>query len=116
MTVTPRTFATILAAAAVLVGLLLLFLPLSTSVNGNAIRCGSAVVASQHDVDGSVLAAAAARIPLGEQIAPIAQAEAACASVRAGRETGGWLLVGAGVVVLAGTRFVRWSPAVTGRT
>lgn len=108
-TIRPRTFAAILGALAVLASLLLLFLPLSTSVNGNAVACGSAAVANQHAMRSSAFEASLASIDRGDRIAPIAQAESACASARHARADFGWALLGVGVVVVAGARFVRWS-------
>lgn len=108
MTVSPRTFAAILGTLAVVAGLLLLFLPLTTTVNGNPVSCGSPAVASRHAEVGSALAS------IGHaQVAPIAAIETACASARGGRETGGWVLVGLGVVAVAGATLVRWTSAPT---
>lgn len=104
MSVGSKLVATVLGALVVIAGLLLLFLPLSTSVNNNAIRCGSAAVASRHDLLESTLSTSLSAIDRGAQIAPIGQAEADCASARHTRAAIGWVLLGVGVVVAGGVQ------------
>lgn len=97
MTISPKTFATALAALAIVVGLVLLFSPVSASADGQSIACGPVASPSGGPaVTDSVLGGTAAAD--------------ACDSAHSSRGTAAWVVLGVGVVSLVGVRFVRWSP------
>lgn len=108
LTISPRTFTTWLGAALAVVGLLLLLvLPVSASVDGVSVGCGTGLSASRGAANKDATAdysAAFDGLP-GHSTT----FEDACAAARSARAPWGWVLVGAGGVVLAGARLVRWS-------
>ena len=97
MTISPKTFATALGVLGILAGIILLFSPVHASIVGEALDCGPAghprsePVAADGEYTDNFLAAAA------------------CSEETHSRGVPAWIALGAGVVVLAGARFVRWS-------
>lgn len=103
----PRTFAMALGTLAALVGVLLLFLPVSATANdGQSVGCGSpAAGVSYHTlVNDSLLSGEQGRppLPLPEVLAGM------CSDARDSRGTVAWAALGVGILAVAGARFVRW--------
>ncbi|WP_026424236.1 hypothetical protein [Actinokineospora inagensis] len=90
MTIAPRPAAKIFGALLLLVGILLLATPTSTSVAGTDVQCGDAMKGVAHNINEL----------LTED----------CESAIGTRRSIGWPLAGAGALILVGAAVVRTPP------